>query len=473
MTLVITAHTTWHHRTLGTVVKGELQPYTNPDDAEDQDFVEADDDVVDQEGDDDDVPGGDTVEKELKAEGRQARMKQKEERLASVNKQRMEKGREPIERAVLINRNDPLRTYSSRCLYKFKRVVIDEAHVLRNPDTLYAESLYQTRKEFLHFLTATPMLNHPKDLRGYLHQIFKPWWSLDIYLGFQDMYFKGFDPRRAKSRDDMNHTREVNLLPEITEDPKTRECQDAWDADQTRLFILCPRQYNATGKKYGWSANLCAIMLPPVLEMLLCRIGYETKISLEDGNPALRVGDQIPRCNVYTVQLEMNPTEKKRYEDQTLHLLGLLGAPPNEASERVAISTPQLGEITSNFEDTRDDSGGNNAGVYRFLKHATMDPRLAKMTELNHRGMTRSEKALATKRRKNNWTGKDFDHGASYFHYMTRADYSYDTPRDRLAMAQYLVAFSVKLRYAMGILAENIEAKKKTVLVFEFPMPLW
>ena len=132
-----------------------------------------------------------------------------------------------------------------------------------------------------------------------------------------------------------------------------------------------------------------------------------------------------------------------------------------------------LAEITSNYEDTKGESGANNAGIYRFLKHATMDPRLAKMTELNHKGMFQAEKDLAAKRRRNNWTGKDFDHGASFFHYMTRADYSYTTLRDRLAMAHYLVAFSVKLRYAMGKLAENIEAKKKTVLVFEFPMPLW
>jgi hypothetical protein len=108
-------------------------------------------------------------------------------------------------------------------------------------------------------------------------------------------------------------------------------------------------------------------------------------------------------------------------------LLYILNIAPKEALERVAITTSLLTEVNTNDEHTKEASGPNNAGIYRFLKHATMDPRLAKTTELNHRGMTWSEKAMAAKRCRNNWPGKDFDHSASFFHYITRADYSYTT----------------------------------------------
>jgi hypothetical protein len=237
---VITAHTTWHYRTLGTTIRGDPATgefYTKLADAEDKDYIEGDDGLYSQPGDEDD-----DLAKELKKEEREQMKKLREERVAEVEKRRKEAGREPLERkGLLVDRSDPLCTFCAKCTYKSKPIVVDEAQVLRNPDTLNAGSLFQMLKA-LKFLSATPLLNHVKDARGYLHQIFKSFRALTIQLGFQDMYFKDFDPRRAKSKDAAETTTLMNILPDITEDPRAKVCHDAWDKDQTRLFILDPRQ---------------------------------------------------------------------------------------------------------------------------------------------------------------------------------------------------------------------------------------
>ena len=169
----------------------------------------------------------------------------------------------------------------------------------------------------------------------------------------------------------------------------------------------------------------------------------------------------------------MTNREKKVHDDKTLHMLSALGAgdpnSENGGDTRVAKTQAQQAEL----DDLADSEGVVNTGIYRFLKHGTFDPRLCILTELNHREMTREQRAQAAKTRKNNWTNHDMDHGASMFFCRTRDGPQYGIPVDRLTLAKYLCAFSVKMRYALGILADNIREKQKTVMVFEYPMPLW
>lgn len=80
------------------------------------------------------------------------------------------------------------RKYTTRYVYVFARIIIDKAHLYRNPNTLMSESVLQTKKLALHFLSATPMLNHAKDLRGYLHQLFQRGVSLVLrVMGDNDL----------------------------------------------------------------------------------------------------------------------------------------------------------------------------------------------------------------------------------------------------------------------------------------------
>jgi hypothetical protein len=363
--------------------------------------------------------------------------------------------------------------YLCRCRYVWERVIVDEAHVLRNPKTLIAEAIYQTPKRNLHCLTATPLLNHPKDLRGYLHQLFRSKWQLSEEAdGLVEQYHTSFNPRsftwaefNPGARDNSRYEMEsVNLLP-----PRDASSEELWSANERgiRLYLLDPAQFATLGRVHVWSPAICQTMLPPILKMILLRIGYETLLDLQNGSPPSRVGDSVPRCDLYTIQLGMERWEKKFHDQRTLPYLPTIVAsedePPDEPEEPSPLKEgPEV-----------DQDGGVQAGVYRYLKHGTFDPRLTVLTQLNHRSMTAAQKAKASKSRVNNWTGVDMDHGASFFFRKTCDGPQYSVPYDRLGLAKYLVSFSVKMRYALGVIATNIRNKEKTCLVFEYPMPLW
>lgn len=477
LTIFISGHTTWYSRSLGTVDGENLDTEIDDngqliggivadDDLEDFDELQEDDNEADDEedeyDDDDDSP-----EADLARERKKERQLRAEKRQAKVNSRREQSHKKALRPA----RYENGRYYSSRCRYEFARIIIDEAHVIRNPNTLLAEAIYQTRKLNVHFLTATPMLNHAKDLRGYLHILFRIYWALvNCGLGYLEQYDEGFNPLAAPMQEVDNNTKIISLFPDRTE--QTESLYAAHEAG-VPVYLLNPKMYAAAGKLDDWSAHICKRIMPPILKMLLLRIGYETEIDLEDGSPPRRVGDSVPRCDVYTVQLQMNRLEKLEHDDRTLHMLSQLGVGETDTLK----VDPRVAETAAErirLEETNDCEGMIHSGVYRYLKHATLDPRLAYLTELNHKDMTDVQKKEAQKNRRNNWTGVDLDHGASFFYVKTRDGPQYAIPNDRLSLAHYMAAMCVKVRYAMGILADNIKTRKeKTILVFEYPMTLW
>jgi hypothetical protein len=246
---------------------------------------------------------------------------------------------------------------------------------------------------------------------------------------------------------------------------------DSWDKKNLRLWILDPRLYKATGKSYEWNPEVCRIMLPPILAMLLIRIDYSSKFDLQNGKPPIRVGDEIPRCEIYTVELAMNGPEKALHDRLTLHLVDKLGSGKDDTDQHGRVA--ETAAIVQDVEDPKGESSNVHHGVYRFLKHCTFDPRLGKLTEMNHKGMTKDQKTMAAKSRRNNWTGIDFDHGATFFFEQTKDSYAYLPPETRIVLANYMAAYSVKLKYAFKGIAENIRKGEKTILIYEFPMPLW
>jgi hypothetical protein len=394
--VILSGHQTWHHRTLGSIVKGVTQ----------------------------DLPQGDYE-------------------------------------------FDETRVYTTRCRYEFARIILDEAQVYRNPRTLVAESVLQTQRRNIHLLTATPLLNHVRDLRGPLSLIYKNSWSLEWMDQPSDMYSATFDPRNyLLPKDDAREPdRFTSLMPELTKE--THELHDAVEKG-CPLYILDPRTFVQVGRMDKWLPAICETMLPPIFRLLAMRMTIDTVIDPQNGQPPVRIGAQVPRCTLYTVQLGMNPDEKRLHDDMTLHLVSALFC-----GEGDSLGEKGIAEFAAKGGDD-EAQGVMNNGIYRFLKHATLDPRLGKLTHLNHKDMTREQKKAASKKRKNNWTNVDSDHGASYFFVRTRDGSRYAVPSDRIGMAQYLAAFNVKFRYTLGLLSEWVlKGLEKVILVFEFVTTQW
>lgn len=351
--------------------------------------------------------------------------------------------------------------------YTFARVIVDEAHALRNPNTFLAESILVTKKLAIHFLTATPMLNHSKDLRGYLHQIFREEWKLELGSGaWLEVYEEDFDPSAVKVNPEDD--RFTSLLP--PRDGTNLALYDAYDATpRFPIWVFDPRNFNSCGNSRKWSSSVTRKIVPPILNILELHIGPETEIDLQNGKRIV-VGSEVPLCQFYTVQLEHNPRERTRHDEVTLAMLSRLGM--SDSPERKKGKAAETAAVRKGLDD-QGEEGFLHAGIFRYLKHATLEPRLSTLTQLNHSEMSAAEKKQASKERVNSWTGHDVDNGASMFFFRTRDGEEYSPPIDRVSMAKYLAAGSTKSRYALGIIGQNLSKSEKTILVFEYPMCLW
>lgn len=101
-------------------------------------------------------------------------------------------------------------------------------------------------------------------------------------------------------------------------------------------------------------------------------------------------------------------------------------------------------------------------------------PHILRFTLRNRQRLAADSKLEAERRQYNNWSDVDFDHGASFYYTLTRAGPEYVVPADRLALAAYLCARSVKVRYVLSLLGDWVlKSKEKVILVFEYPMTQW
>jgi hypothetical protein len=190
-------------------------------------------------------------------------------------------------------------------------------------------------------------------------------------------------------------------------------------------------------------------------------------IDLGNGIGSRRVGEDVPPCRIYAIEPKMNTKESRLYNDLTHHLFGkLFVGDTNMIKPKETIRKPK-----ANSNDNPE--GIQNSGVHRFLMHSTLNLHLARLTYLNHKGLSADEKKAAKKRR-NNWVDVDFDHRASFTFVKTRHGPEYAIPADRLSLATYLCAKSVKIRYILYLLGEWVLGlQEKVILVFEYPMSQW
>jgi hypothetical protein len=120
-----------------------------------------------------------------------------------------------------------------------------------------------------------------------------------------------------------------------------------------------------------------------------------------------------------------------------------------------------------------------DAGVNRLLYHTTLDLNLYKLTHLKpkkQQGQERLDPELERqhKEKPNQWADTDSDHGASYYYIKARDAPHYLVPSDRLALAHFMAAKSVKMRYLITLLGDwVIREKEKVLVVAEYPMSQW
>lgn len=363
------------------------------------------------------------------------------------------------------------------CMFRrwVARVVIDEGHICRNPDTLFAETLVQTKSHNVHFLTATPLLNHPRDLLGYLHQVWRreptQEWDLNVSKPYLEMYKDDFDPEHVVYDPDDPTEEPASVMPQKNE--RTREL---WDAHQAGipLYVLSPHNYHLAGKEAAWSPERCQEIMPRIIKTILLRVGYETSIDLGNGKEA-RVADEVKPAKVYAVQLEMADDEQEKWDRRCLELVKKINSGPDQKIAHRNATTDAAGQDYGKKGQKEEGQGQINEGLLRFVKVMAVDPRLEHLMSLNHKDMDDAQKEAAVRQRAQRFIdlkAKE-DKGASMFFVTSRDGPQYRVPEHRLDMARYAAHMSTKARYCLSEIALRMEKNEKSVLVFEYPLTRW
>lgn len=338
----------------------------------------------------------------------------------------------------------------------FERKIFDECHYMRNPSTYLSQAAFVTPALFTHFVSATPLLNHIKDLVGYLYQIWDPKWGLRDHRGRPqdkpniEWYDETFNPRHYRHKD-APEREAFNMLGEF---------YDKFDnGDLPRLWMLDPRLYRATGQKHKWNPKFAAKVVPVVLEMFMLRMNMNTVIDMPD-NTRVNIGKSVPTPEIRTTMLEfddeLNPGEAEAYYRRVAFALK---GPSKYRDEDEADTEVDLQEfINTDMQPT---------STARYLSLATLDCQLARMTNI----ALKSQENITVSQQ--HWITHDFQDGGATMKYLaTRESSILPIPQGQPALAVHLSGSSPKFRHIVKLIKES-SPDRRFVIFFQYPMGQW
>ena len=320
---------------------------------------------------------------------------------------------------------DERNVYRSRYRGLFHRVVCDEGHRVKNPATNANRSVYLVGAPHIWILSATPMINKPSDLIGYLHLLFDEAWR---------------DPAPVNLGDAVEYYTAMDYSAPVEE----------------RLYQLDPVLFGKLtvhGKMGTWAAFQA---IPKILSLLQIRRSMASVLTvIRNGAPEeVRIGDQIPHYNITTVELENSRAEQA--EVSHFHA-GLIS--------RLKRFGRKVGQNLATVLDPSSEEGRMNVKAYRRLCHLAYSPSLEVFAR------STGSKNLVEHVTKWHEHG---DYGLTFFITRSKRDYAMNVPRTRAEAALYIARSSAKLRYLAKLLLSKVIAEKRRILIFaEWPMVSW
>ncbi|KAI3316762.1 hypothetical protein HD806DRAFT_516838 [Xylariaceae sp. AK1471] len=239
---------------------------------------------------------------------------------------------------------------------RFNVVVCDEAHILKNKATASHKTVKALKRDHLLHVTATPMLNQPRDITAYLLMMWPRCHPSPVPAAFsyRTMYGTGsklqlLDPYRdvretgylKRSRGALPHAlhmahqgrRPFNkhhklLQPFIVEpqanisdpcaildktDPLFDNLDYGWRKQRRPVWLLNPCNFFWASREFGFEFEACREMIRPMLPLICVKRGLQTLLKLPDGRKT-RPADAIPGAHFRVVDLQFKPPEQREYD---------------------------------------------------------------------------------------------------------------------------------------------------------------
>ena len=319
-------------------------------------------------------------------------------------------------------------------------MVYNEAHALKNTNTLTHLAIKYLAADKIWFVSATPMINHVRDLTGYLSLLWKEEWLVEPHdTDLASFYTDGLDEEVLLSTLQAETIPRADLITAVTRGQN--------------IYQLNPDIYRsvATGEI---ETELVSAALRAILSQLQLRHTMATEIDLEDGTPPLRIGANIPHYRVVTVELAMSRSQGILYQRIFHHHSSELYTGPVDPE----VNRDNVAEVETRAK--------LNMMAHRRLVHATQNPHLEALVD--HIGKKSLVKDI------NKWYHKADDFGVTHFFRHTRPAPYLQPYQDRLAMAEYMAGPSVKIQYLCGLLHRFcIVEKQRVQVVVDMPMNQW
>ena len=179
----------------------------------------------------------------------------------------------------------------SECQVDFHRVILDEAHSVKTRRTLRHQSIAKLNATHKVLITATPIINKPRDLHGLLSLFWQPSFSNQLSSDMQvDHYSRMDEPLKSSS------------------------CPDSNVLDQS-VHILHPGSFlkwvSTTNESKQMDFNVAYAVLRPITRLIQIRrtMGEEIMVNNE-----VEKVDDAPPCSICTVELAKDSKMQKEHD---------------------------------------------------------------------------------------------------------------------------------------------------------------
>jgi SNF2-related domain/Helicase conserved C-terminal domain len=331
----------------------------------------------------------------------------------------------------------------------FERIVLDEGHRVKNPQTLASNLVRLLDPTFTWILTATPVMNRASDYAGYLTLLWK-----------EDMGLDEFDePIVSKDQYTQN-----SLVPCSTPS-YLKDGRYDFGRYGLPLWRLSPILYRRVMKER--EENLSALTSYEVIRNIaqLMTLRRTMATTMEVNGETVRIGSKIPRYKICTVEVDF--AGKRKADQYYQRFEGYIPALPQKTPNQSETPTKKKSPRRLPTQTDDDESAmGRNFGIQRRLCLLTMNMGLDKMANRIPRNFAKDVET---------WYHMHRDSGMSYYFRATRPDRDLPYYADRYSLAMYLAKDSPKLAYLAGLVGKIClgDNPRRVLIYADYPMTHW
>ncbi|WYZ36497.1 hypothetical protein EsH8_II_000003 [Colletotrichum jinshuiense] len=230
-----------------------------------------------------------------------------------------------------------LRHHLSHFQRKWARIIIDEAHMGKKDEGRMFQFLLREWSPALHFVTATPMINHIRDLVVFIKLLYsRIWYGVPVSdhwvvppakeLGDTPLlYHDAYDPNQ-EFYEVGNRSVKGIFHPDTYDEPDgelppgVAFMKRHYDDTGARLWLLHPGIFKTTGSSCSWRDEFAQICVPAVIRMIQRRRQMHTRMRLPDGSICYPGSNMKP----YSFSIEELSYPDKEAKQVMDHSQGLL-----------------------------------------------------------------------------------------------------------------------------------------------------